>query len=84
MIIFQKKKIIHFSNGDYCYILKKKKRERKIIINKTSIHNGIPGKKFFREKLCFTSMAGILQCKHRIGPHHKNPLGRFKFEHCVH
>lgn len=48
MIIFQKKKIIHFSNGDYCYILKKKNRERgkKIIINKTSIHNGIPGKKF--------------------------------------
>lgn len=63
MIIFQKKKIIHFSNGDYCYILKNKKnreRGKKIIINKTSIHNGIPGKKIFREKLCFTCTAGIL------------------------
>lgn len=29
MIIFQKEKIIHFSNGDYCYILQKKKREKK-------------------------------------------------------
>lgn len=29
MIIFQKKKIIHFSNGDYCYILKKKKKKER-------------------------------------------------------
>lgn len=59
MIIFQEKEIIHFSNGYYCYILKKKK---KIVINKTSIHNRIHGKKYFREKVCALHFctAGIL------------------------